>query len=273
MIITRPLRKLLLFAIVLSILSCNFSDKKTEDQKDNEMFRLSKKKNEKKAEVLSFTDYNQIFDNKIIEGTPVELLEIGDLFLPSGQIVVCDPLVYPESSPLTRTVKPGTYPIKIYVAKTKYSGDRYAIAKLEFSDKKAERWVMALTAEDDINELTDEADFFGFPVDAGLGGFFDFKAGKEYQKFEADFMKKHPDGNIYDDFLAEEFKKNANDQGNPTDYGDWINFQLPDSELNIAMFHSGYGDGNYPSYWGIDKDGEIVSLVIDFLVLLVPEFE
>ena len=237
------------------------------------MFGLFKKKTEKKTEILSHADYNLIFENNQAEDTPIELLEIGKLNVPSGKIVVCDPLVYSDTPPLTKKVKPGKYPIKIYVAKTKDSGDRYAIAKLEFSDKKAEKWVMALRPEDDINELTDDADYFGFPVDAGLGGFFDFQAGKEYQKFESDFMKANPDGNIYDDFFASEFKKNAKDQNDPKDIGDWINFQLPKSKLNITMFHSGYGDGTYPSYWGIDKNGEIVSLVIDFLVLLVPEYE
>ncbi|MCR6640354.1 MAG: DUF4241 domain-containing protein [Sporocytophaga sp.] len=84
-------------------------------------------------------------------------------------------------------------------------------------------------------------------------------------------FKKNPEGNIYDDFFAAEFKKNAIDQNNPQDYGDWVNFKLPGSELNITMFQSGYGDGVYPAYWGIDKEGQVTSLVIDFLVLLLPE--
>lgn len=269
----KTLRNLFIIGIVLSFLSCNTLDKNAESKKNKEMFGLFKKKNTKKIEILSHADYNLIFENDEVENTPIELLEIGELNVPSGEIVVCDPLVYSNTLPLSKKVKPGKYPIKIYIAKTKESGDRYAIAKLEFNENKAEKWVMALRTEDDINELTDDADYFGFPVDAGLGGFFDFQAGKEYQKFESDFMKANPDGNIYDDFFASEFKKNAKDQNNPKDIGDWINFSLPNSELNITMFHSGYGDGMYPSYWGIDKEGEIVSLVIDFLVLFVPEYE
>lgn len=37
------------------------------------------------------------------------------------------------------------------------------------------------------------------------------------------------------------------------------------------MFQSGYGDGVYPAYWGMTKNNEIISLVIDFHVLLLPD--
>lgn len=235
------------------------------------MFGLFKKK--KKTEVLSHTDYNLFFENQIVDGTPVEILEIGQLNTPSGQIAVCDPLVYPDMLPLNRKVKPGKHPITICIAKTEDSGDRYAAAKLELNNKTAVKWVMALRDGEDINELTDDADYFGFPVDAGLGSFVDGESAIEYLKFESEFMKTNPGGNIYDDFFAAEFKKNAKDQHNPSDPGDWINFHLPDSDLNIVMFHSGYGDGTYPAYWGIDNEGEIVSLVIDFFVLLTPDYE
>lgn len=30
---------------------------------------------------------------------------------------------------------------------------------------------------------------------------------------------------------------------------------------------SGFGDGTYPAYWGIDKNGLIVSMVLDFMIL------
>lgn len=231
------------------------------------------KKETTQAEKLAQADYNRIFENSVVDGDSIELLEIGELTVPTGQIVVCDPLVVPDMAPLNRTVQPGKYPIKIYIAKTKESGDRYAIAKLEFKSQKADKWVLAVRDGEDISELKEEDDFFGFPVDAGLGGFFDYKSGLEYNKFIDGFLKKHPGGNIYDDLFATEFKKNAAEPNNPDDYGDWINFKIPNTELNITMFHSGYGDGYYPAYWGMTKDNEIVSLVIDFFVLLLPEDE
>ena len=144
---------------------------------------------------------------------------------------------------------------------------RYAIAKLEISKNKAIKWVLALNEEDDITQLKDEKDFFGFTVDAGLGSFCDYETSMAYNKFVEEFMAKNPDGNIYDNFFSLEFKKNAQ-TNHPSDYGNWVNFQLPTSDLNIIIFQSGYGDGIYPSYWGIDDKGEITSLVIDFFVLL-----
>jgi hypothetical protein len=37
------------------------------------------------------------------------------------------------------------------------------------------------------------------------------------------------------------------------------------------MFSSGYGDGVYPAYWGLDAGRQAVNLVIDFHVLLLPD--
>ncbi|MEL6559534.1 MAG: DUF4241 domain-containing protein [Bacteroidota bacterium] len=264
------MRILLISGLILSILSCSSLGEKPTSKDDKDMLKCEDK-SEQKMEKLSHVDYNVIFESDSVENTPIELLNIGTLNVPSGQIVVCDPLAHPSTPPLERTVDPGIYPVKIYIAKTEEAGDRYAIAKLEFSKNKAVKWVMALQVGDDITELSNELEYFGFPVDAGLGGFFDYQSGKEYQKFESDFIKANPEGNIYDDFFAAEFKKNAKVQNDSNDVGDWINFRLPSSELNISMFHSGYGDGFYPSYWGIDQNGKVVSLVIDFLVLLVPE--
>lgn len=230
------------------------------------MFDFFKKK-KKPTEKLSHTDYNIIFDNQIVEDTQIEVIEIGELNLPTGKISVCDPLAYPDIPPFKNKVVPGKYPVKLYQAKTEDMGDRITLAKLEFSSKKADKWVLALRDDENLADLTEDNDFFGFPVDAGLGSFMDYETALEYNRFVLQFIKDNPDGNIYDDLFADEFQKNAK----PNECGDWINYSLPDTNLNITMFSSGYGDGMYPAYWGMTNDNEIVSLVIDFFVLLLPE--
>lgn len=219
-------------------------------------------------EVLSPIDYNNIFNNEV-DGFSIETLEIGEVKFPTGEVVVCDPLVYYDMPPLNKKITPGTYPVKIYIAKDQYQ-ERYAIAKLELSNKKAEKWVLAVRDNQDVSILK-ENEYYGFPVDAGLGGFFDYATGKEFVSFNDAYRANNPDKNIYDDFFAAEFKKNAKDQDDPNDCGDWINFTIPKTELNLTMFQSGFGDGSYPAYWGMTADNEIVSLVIDFFVIPTEE--
>jgi len=125
---------------------------------------------------------------------------------------------------------------------------------------------MAVTENQDVNELNDD-DFFGFPVDVGLGCFCDAQTQDLASRFFTEFYQKNTDQNIYDDFFAAQFKENAIDKGDPNDIGDWLNFIVPGSPgLNVIMFHSGYGDGAYPCYWGITDKGNVSSLIVDFQV-------
>ncbi|NOT69817.1 MAG: DUF4241 domain-containing protein [Hyphomicrobium sp.] len=41
----------------------------------------------------------------------------------------------------------------------------------------------------------------------------------------------------------------------------------PLGEVNVAMFHSGWGDGFYASYFGYDADGNVAALVTDFATI------
>ena len=216
----------------------------------------------------SLIDYNLYFDQTTYDGTSIEILDLGNVNIVTGYVIACDPLVcLYDTSPFTRLVPVGNYPVIACIAKTEKSGDRYAAVKLQISAERATSWEMAVTKHQDIKELKEPGEYFGFPVDAGLGCFCDAQTQDEYNLFFEDFMKKNPDGNIYDDFFAAEFKKNATDPDDPQDIGDWLNFHLPNRpDLNVVMFHSGYGDGMYPCYWGLTSEGKTCSLVVDFQV-------
>ena len=266
------LRKCSFFLILLVSLSCTRGDVFNSSSKVDAKYLSSsgsQSYHSDTMEVLSFVNYNLILDSKTLNKVAIEEFPIGMLQVPSGNIVVCDPLVMPDTKPLLRRVKPGAYPVKLYIAKLKDAGDRYALAKLEFQHKRADKWVLATSEGDNVSELNGKDEYFGFPVDAGLGAFFDYESGKAYNSFSTQFDKEHVAGNIYDDLLANEFKKNANKQ-DPKDAGNWTNFKIPRSNLNIMMFQSGFGDGNYPAYWGMTNSNEVVSLVIDFQVLDLP---
>ena len=252
----------LLIAFVLQ--SCNFLSGKS-DEKSSKINSGNEK--------LSTVDYNAIIGKSEIDGMALEILDLGNINLPSGKIIASDPLANSDTIPFSQKVSPGKYPVKVYVAKTPDSGDRYALAQIQFSNKNAVKWVLAVKENENIRDLKTDDSFFGFPVDAGVGSFYYYETAIEYQKFQDRFYKSDSSKNIYDDFFADEFKKSAVDQNDPADIGDWVNYTFPATNLNIVMFHSGFGDGIYPAYWGVDAKGEITSLVIDFFVVDVPEFK
>jgi hypothetical protein len=221
---------------------------------------------------LAHADYNKFFTESVIDGMPVERLRLTELNVPTGQLVATDPLVAPDLQPFNRKVSPGRYPVDLFIAHTPASGQRVAVAVLTFSEGLAVRYELALRGNQSTDELEDPLSYFGFPVDAGLGAFYDRETSRIYDAFLTRFYAEHPDDNIYDDFFAGLFKQNARRPDDPRDCGDWLDFHIPDSpEHNMAIFQSGYGDGVYPAYWGVDSHGMIVNLVIDFHVLLLPD--
>ncbi|MBL7241699.1 DUF4241 domain-containing protein [Bacillus altitudinis] len=47
---------------------------------------------------------------------------------------------------------------------------------------------------------------------------------------------------------------------------DWLVTRFHD-KVDIAIFTTGFGDGMYPSFWGLDGNGKPTCLVTDFLIM------
>lgn len=222
----------------------------------------------KKEIPLSEIDYNFYYTNDKIKDISLTNHQIGLLNVTSGKIVVCDPLVslgYVEH--LNRMIEPGKYPVVICIANHDSFWERYSLAKMVIREEVATKWELAYTksSEKEVLKLK-KWEFFGFPVDTGLGCFCDFDTQNLYNKFDDDFMSKNDDTNIYDGYFAERFKENATDKNNPSDAWNWLNWEVPDTKNNVIMFNSWFGDWFYPTYWGLNENNEVVSLLIDFLV-------
>jgi len=213
-------------------------------------------------------DGNRFFDYPRIGKIPITFKNLGELYLPTGQILACDPLVgLYDTQAYTRNVQPGSYPVVASVAQTDDSGNRFAAVKLEFNPVRAVNWEMALLPGQNAASLSND-EIFGFPVDAGLGCFCDAATQALYNQWQEKYFEGHPTGDMYSDFLEPAFLQNTPNPADPDAVGDWLNFQLPENPgHNIIMFNSGYGDGVYACYWGIGEDGEICSLVVDFGVV------
>ena len=82
-------------------------------------------------------DLEAHFTEKVIGNMAVDVLDIGAVHFPTGQIFACDPLVELEDTlPFMQTIPAGTYPVKICVVPSEQYGDRYACVKVAVSQEK-----------------------------------------------------------------------------------------------------------------------------------------
>ena len=182
----------------------------------------------------------------------IKVLRVGKVELTSGRVVASDPLVGPDRAAFVRTVPPGDYPVTLYEA-----FGRIAAASIRFAEGKPVRWELALIPGQDIGSLKGD-EFFGYPVDAGLGCYMDAETYALIQEREKQVRaeKASPDINYYDDVLASELEVNDDRYA--------MHRPIPGKRGNVAIFWSGWGDGFYPVFWGLDAGGRPLVLFTDF---------
>ena len=200
---------------------------------------------------------------------------VGQIHISSGRMVACDPFVYPETAPFTRTVpQRGDFPVEVIEA----SPSHYALAVLwlmppEQIAAETLSWEMAILPGNE-GEVLGEDEFFGYGVDAGAGSLMDADTFSAIEQAIARYNQEHPDQacdegdrSPYTDFLMDAFYPVGAD--GQTDYTCRLIYHPlgADHPANVAVFASGWGDGSYPSYWALDADGQAVALVTDFLML------
>lgn len=244
------------------ITSCHSQDSKKKGLFDN---HKEKGKIEHKDLELKY-DLNYSNQDILIE------LEIGEINLPTGKIIASDPFLTDNVQPFSRTVDPDKYPVNIYIIEIQPEHYRVAFAKIKFKNEKATNWILAVSDDMNLEELTSlkENEYFGFPVDAGLACFLDASTNQIYSKKLDDYYANQPDANYYDDLLAKEFKEYSSYNKYSSKNGDWNN-HIVVKDLNVIMFSSGWGDGYYPTFWGYNDSKETVELTIDFMIDLDEE--
>jgi hypothetical protein len=210
-------------------------------------------------------------DRAFQDGTPYQIEDergtittecLGDLIVPSGAIVACDAIVNVNVTAFEQPVPPGRYPVFVSIANptTGYlAGKSYvAYAQLRIAGRPAVRWVMATRPGEDLATLDpdNEDDYFGYPVDSAHGCFMDVVA-----QSSIDNLALADSETLTADLIAEM-------QRDKSPF--WLEANVtvePTTGANLIAFMAGIGDGIYPSFWGHDEAGEVVSLVTDFCLL------
>ncbi|KZX10452.1 DUF4241 domain-containing protein [Methanobrevibacter filiformis] len=226
-----------------------------------------------KSKLKPLNDLNDYFTKKEIAGIKIDQLYIGDIEIPTGKIMAYDPLIYYDKTYSTyiQEVPTGNFPVTLSIAIIKDWGDKYAAVKVEFNNKKPIRYEQGLTGDENFKGF-EKGDFFGFAVDTGLATILDSKTNDEYCDFIEKWYKQ-TDGEIYDDLFAslleDSYNKNPKYQ---REGGDWLMWEIPETNLKVPIFASGFGDGVYPVYFGYDHDNDVCNIIIHFIDI-IEEFK
>lgn len=180
------------------------------------------------------------------------------LWLPTGRLVACDPVAHAAPLPFTRTVPPGHYPVLVHTDPDYEPAIAYA--ELRVRPASVVRWEPALTAGQNA-ALLDPAEFFGYPVDTGLGCFLDAQTLEQLPTHEAALRASLGTryANYFDSFLAP-----ALHRAQPRRLAATLSL-YPGQPANLAVFEAGEGDGTYATYVGLGADGCPVRFVTEFL--------
>lgn len=160
-----------------------------------------------------------------------ELRSVGEFQTTSGVLGILDfgYDIY-EYEPLDRSVQPGAYPVEVVRVL-----DRVAGIRIRFdADRSASKWFSAKTKSG--NGV--------YGVDAGNLAVFDVQNLMQLSRLEKEHL-----------------------------YSDWIRSCEPEilsmtGKNDCVITPSGFGDGAYPALWGVSDNNEVVSLFIDFMILV-----
>ncbi|KFF18082.1 MULTISPECIES: DUF4241 domain-containing protein [unclassified Chryseobacterium] len=200
----------------------------------------------------------KLFSKNFVESPLLESFEVGKLYLSSGKLVACDPLITNDMQAFTTEFPKGDFSVLLHKER---ESNCVAYAEVIFSTAEIVKWEMAVTAGQNVKDLGEE-EIFGYPVESGMGCLMDVDTQNSLNELEkrlyhskgADFM------GIYEEFFHEYFfdEKGAIDQ---------YAFLKPadDHPGTIFAFETGYGEGFYASYIAYDKDHKPVKIITEFI--------
>jgi hypothetical protein len=180
---------------------------------------------------------------------------LGELCVPQGRIIACDPLLFNSESdePFSASFPTGSFPVELAIAKWQ-DDERVAFARLKFSEQLPCRWEMAV-ADGHSSAAIEPGMIMGYGVDSGTGAFLDVASAAAFAALTETEREQ------LEDNLQATYRHTRS----------WLLWKHEGA--SVALFSSGVGDGAYASYIGYDPDGTICRLVTDFMLLAWPSSE
>lgn len=200
----------------------------------------------------------KLFSKDFVESPLLESFEVGKIYISSGKLVACDPLITNDMLPFSTEFPKGDFSIILHKER---ESNCVAYAEIVFKNAEITEWKLATTAGQNIKDLA-EGEVFGYPVESGMGCFMDvdtqYKLNELEQKLYhnkgADFM------GIYEEFFHDYF---FDENGAIDQYA----FLKPSKGHpgTIFAFETGYGEGFYASYIAYGQDQSPVKIITEFI--------
>jgi hypothetical protein len=181
----------------------------------------------------AFTDGHR-FDMGDGQSVTTRIADAGALVLPTGRIVVSDPILDPFRKPFSVAVPAATYPVLLSLIK-----DEVALVMVNFAEGPPVRWQAAKPET--------------FAVDSATGCLMDYKVCR--------FLRRITEDDKYGSYIHR--FQDAIEENEEL----WGNYCVDRSSgANVVLFRTWGGDGVFPSFFGYNAADEVVCLVTDMFL-------
>ena len=192
----------------------------------------------------------------------------GDLLVPSGRLVVCDPFAFLAARGNPQVLVPrGQFPVLVTLADVSPAQDRShvreAYASIIFSrTQETYRRPLPLIRPGEAPPQLQAGEFVGFGVDAGTACFVDDSVigpcmPNPKTWYDDVFNNQRPDC----------WFRRMDDPNHIREGIANIVLPLAHNGENLVLFHSGWGDGVYPVVGSFGCDGHLVAAHVDLFVV------
>lgn len=185
--------------------------------------------------------------------------DAGEVTLPSGRVCVGDPyIIDAEEQTIGHVLAPGRYRVRLCIADDGAGNVRVAGAALVIGEGDVVSWERAAYGgvepldEDELDE-DEEDEAYGYGVDLASSCFAPAEMIEPLSEADDDALDD------WNDLLTESIE--AAEQGGQM----YCEVSAPGGSL--IMFPSGWGDGFYYNWWGLNENGERVVLLTAFDML------
>ncbi len=203
----------------------------------------------RKSRLYASTDYSALLSGVVSSGCKLEKIDAGEITIDTGAVCFFDPYRAKPCEPFARRLPAGKYAAFMYRMQTE-KGARIALMGLDGGNlRRAVQWELAFACEKELCKLQAQPNAVGTAIDSGLGALCDSSAFNAFsQVVEATKDTFHPLDGI------------AGMDGNCA-------LVCSVKDIRLPVCSTGWGEGYYPSYFGIDADGAVCGIVCDFCVL------